>query len=158
MPLILVLGRLKQEDCKFKDSLGYTERPCLKKLKRQSKAKRKQGREGGRERKEKEKMEKGTNATSGTPLACSLDPCWPLQQSLRCVPMAPTISSFTSLTSLPAGGITTTSLHPISTTRPSTSLAVIFVSPAPTSTWHTVGTRKMFLLHYHLSLLEPIHP
>jgi hypothetical protein len=55
MPLILVLGRLKQEDCKFKDSLGYTERPCLKKLKRQSKAKRKQGREGGRERKDGER-------------------------------------------------------------------------------------------------------
>jgi ubiquinone/menaquinone biosynthesis C-methylase UbiE len=28
--VIPVLGRLKQEDCKFKASLGYTVRVCLK--------------------------------------------------------------------------------------------------------------------------------
>jgi hypothetical protein len=30
MPAIPVFRRLKQEDCKFKTSLGYTARPCLK--------------------------------------------------------------------------------------------------------------------------------
>lgn len=30
MLVILVLGRLRQEDCKFHTSLGYTERPCLR--------------------------------------------------------------------------------------------------------------------------------
>jgi hypothetical protein len=30
MPVILALGRLKQEDCKFKASLGYIARTCLK--------------------------------------------------------------------------------------------------------------------------------
>jgi hypothetical protein len=29
-PLILALGRLKQEGCKFKASLDYLARPCLK--------------------------------------------------------------------------------------------------------------------------------
>jgi hypothetical protein len=33
MPRILALGRLRQEDCKFKVSLGYTVRPYLKKKK-----------------------------------------------------------------------------------------------------------------------------
>jgi hypothetical protein len=28
-PLILALGRLKQEDQEFKDSLGYMVKPCL---------------------------------------------------------------------------------------------------------------------------------
>jgi hypothetical protein len=30
-PIIPVLGRLRQKDSKFKDSLGYIARPCLKK-------------------------------------------------------------------------------------------------------------------------------
>jgi hypothetical protein len=30
MPIILTLRRLRQKDCKFKASLGYTARPCLK--------------------------------------------------------------------------------------------------------------------------------
>jgi hypothetical protein len=33
LPIIPVLGRLKQEDCKFKANLGYTEKHCLKKRK-----------------------------------------------------------------------------------------------------------------------------
>jgi hypothetical protein len=33
MPIISVLGRLRQEDQKFQASLGYKERPCLKKNK-----------------------------------------------------------------------------------------------------------------------------
>jgi hypothetical protein len=31
VPVILALGRLRQEDLKFKASLGCTARPCLKK-------------------------------------------------------------------------------------------------------------------------------
>jgi hypothetical protein len=30
MPVTLTPGRLRQEDLKFKISLGYTRRPCLK--------------------------------------------------------------------------------------------------------------------------------
>jgi hypothetical protein len=33
MPVIAVLGRLRQEDHKFKTSLGYISRICLKKKK-----------------------------------------------------------------------------------------------------------------------------
>jgi hypothetical protein len=32
MPVIPALRRLRQEDCKFKVSLAYIVRPCLKKL------------------------------------------------------------------------------------------------------------------------------
>jgi hypothetical protein len=31
MPVISAIKRLRQEDCKFKNSLGYMVRPCLKK-------------------------------------------------------------------------------------------------------------------------------
>jgi hypothetical protein len=34
MSVIPTLGRLKQEDCKLKASLGYTVRPCLKEEKK----------------------------------------------------------------------------------------------------------------------------
>jgi hypothetical protein len=32
-PVIPALGRLRQEDCKFEVSLGYTGKPCLKRAK-----------------------------------------------------------------------------------------------------------------------------
>jgi hypothetical protein len=42
MPVIPTFVKLKQEDCKFKSSLGYIESPCLKKKKKERKEKKKQ--------------------------------------------------------------------------------------------------------------------
>jgi hypothetical protein len=39
VPIIPVLGSLKQEDCKFEVSLGYVVRPCLKQTKPKQKRK-----------------------------------------------------------------------------------------------------------------------
>jgi hypothetical protein len=36
IPISPALGRLRQENCKFKASLDYTEKPCLRKTKNQT--------------------------------------------------------------------------------------------------------------------------
>jgi hypothetical protein len=50
MPVTPALGRLSQEDCAVKASLGDTQRPCLKKRKNRKRAKEKRE-QGWRRRK-----------------------------------------------------------------------------------------------------------